>query len=403
MIMPKLLFSGEEAKEQLDRLQQAVLSAGPTEGLTHNFYKYPARFSPQFVRTAIETFSNPGDVVLDPFMGGGTTLVEAIALGRHSIGSDISPLACFITEVKTTFLNDNDYLTIFAWLEETLPKINLRREGKRDSEWLEDGYQRHLPWNIRKSIELIIIELENLPLLSQQKLARCALLSSAQKGLDCTRTFPSASEFRQVFSETITSLIQDLRDFCQAVSEKNYSEEIVRICLNVSATELYSELWTPAITKKPKLIVTSPPYPAVHVLYHRWQIKGRKETPTPFWIVNERDGNGGSFYTMGSRTPTGINNYFKTIEDSYTSLHNIIDDDAIVVQLIAFSDIETQLPLYLAAMERAGYQEVESNWDLSGQSDGRLWRQVPSRKWYATAKGATASSRELLLIHQRVS
>ena len=53
----------------------------PVGGLTHNFYKYPARFSPEFARAAIEAFTEPGDLVLDPYVGGGTTLVEARALG----------------------------------------------------------------------------------------------------------------------------------------------------------------------------------------------------------------------------------------------------------------------------------------------------------------------------------
>jgi hypothetical protein len=34
----------------------------PVRGLTHGFYKYPARFSPSFVRAAIETFTQPADV-----------------------------------------------------------------------------------------------------------------------------------------------------------------------------------------------------------------------------------------------------------------------------------------------------------------------------------------------------
>ena len=66
---------------------QAALIAGacdaePVKGLTHGFYKYPARFSPQFVRAAIEAFTRKRDLVLDPHVGGGTTLVEARALGR---------------------------------------------------------------------------------------------------------------------------------------------------------------------------------------------------------------------------------------------------------------------------------------------------------------------------------
>ena len=67
--------------------------AEPVRGLTHGYYKYPARFSPAFVRSAIETFTQPGDLVLDPHVGGGTTLVEALAAGRNGVGVDISTLA----------------------------------------------------------------------------------------------------------------------------------------------------------------------------------------------------------------------------------------------------------------------------------------------------------------------
>jgi DNA methylase len=73
----------------LSDLAQAALIEGahdlqPVTGLTHNFYRYPARFSPAFVRAAIEAFTEPGDYVLDPYMGGGTSLVEAVAVGLHA-------------------------------------------------------------------------------------------------------------------------------------------------------------------------------------------------------------------------------------------------------------------------------------------------------------------------------
>src|SRR5947209_2346116 len=57
----------------------AARDGRPVRGLTHDFYKYPARFSPIFARAAIELFTRPGDLVLDPHVGGGTTLVEARA------------------------------------------------------------------------------------------------------------------------------------------------------------------------------------------------------------------------------------------------------------------------------------------------------------------------------------
>lgn len=54
------------------QLIQAARSSGSICGLTHNFYRYPARFSPALVRAAIRAFTKPGDLILDPFVGGGT-------------------------------------------------------------------------------------------------------------------------------------------------------------------------------------------------------------------------------------------------------------------------------------------------------------------------------------------
>jgi len=78
-----------------------------TTYLTHNYHSYPARFIPQIPRTVIENFTQRGEVVLDPFCGCGTTLVEAVLMGRRTIGIDINPLACLIAKVKTTPLEPN--------------------------------------------------------------------------------------------------------------------------------------------------------------------------------------------------------------------------------------------------------------------------------------------------------
>src|SRR5688572_15610670 len=74
-------------------LADAAADRKPVSGWTHNFYRYPARFSPRFAAAAIECFSNPGDVVADPYMGGGTSVVEGIVAGRHVIGNDLNSLA----------------------------------------------------------------------------------------------------------------------------------------------------------------------------------------------------------------------------------------------------------------------------------------------------------------------
>src|SRR5690349_16548400 len=55
----------------------------------NRFHPYFAMCPPPLARRAIEAYSNPGDVVVDPFCGAGVTLVEAMITGRHSIGVDV--------------------------------------------------------------------------------------------------------------------------------------------------------------------------------------------------------------------------------------------------------------------------------------------------------------------------
>jgi tRNA G10 N-methylase Trm11 len=86
-------------------LASAYHSQAKIDGLTHLLYRYPARFSPQFARTVVDNFAKPGGVVIDPFMGGGTSAVEALAMGRRFLGIDINPLSIVIARAKTTPLS----------------------------------------------------------------------------------------------------------------------------------------------------------------------------------------------------------------------------------------------------------------------------------------------------------
>jgi DNA modification methylase len=69
---------------------------------SHNFHSFPAKFPPQLPRKFILGLTEPGDIVLDPMMGSGTTVLEAFFNGRRGIGIDIDPLAIMISGVKAT-------------------------------------------------------------------------------------------------------------------------------------------------------------------------------------------------------------------------------------------------------------------------------------------------------------
>ena len=66
----------------------------------HGFHSYPARMHPLTARRLVESFSRPGDLVLDPFCGSGTVLVEARLLGRAVVGVDANPLAVRLSRLK---------------------------------------------------------------------------------------------------------------------------------------------------------------------------------------------------------------------------------------------------------------------------------------------------------------
>ena len=72
---------------------------------SHNFHSFPAKFPPQLPHKFIQALTAPGDVVLDPMMGSGTTVLEAFLMGRCGVGFDIDPLALLLAKVKVTSLD----------------------------------------------------------------------------------------------------------------------------------------------------------------------------------------------------------------------------------------------------------------------------------------------------------
>jgi hypothetical protein len=171
-------------------LVEGACSYKPVAGLTHTFYQYPARFSPVFVRAAIRAFTCPGEIVMDPFMGGATTIVEASALGRRSIGLDISALSMFLARAKAIPIADSDLTAVAHWATRaTKVDLNLRQPPKRAAMWAELGYQRNIEgrhvWAIRKILELGVASIEQLKSSSQKIFARAVLLRTGQWALDC--------------------------------------------------------------------------------------------------------------------------------------------------------------------------------------------------------------------------
>lgn len=91
--------------------------------LTHGLHKYPAKFFPELPRWIIQKFSDPGDLVLDPFAGSGTTNLEALLSGRNSVAVDVDPFAQLLAKVKVTPIKPEVLTTSFLWFKSRIPEF----------------------------------------------------------------------------------------------------------------------------------------------------------------------------------------------------------------------------------------------------------------------------------------
>mgnify|MGYP001558473252 CR=1 FL=1 len=84
----------------------------------HRLHPYKGKYIPQLVEYFLDTHTDDfkkeiyfrqGDIVLDPFLGSGTTIIQSLEMGIHSVGIDVSEFNCMISSCKATHY-DNEYL-----------------------------------------------------------------------------------------------------------------------------------------------------------------------------------------------------------------------------------------------------------------------------------------------------
>lgn len=249
-----------------------------TSYLTHGLHPYPAKFIPQIPRLLMEELSQPGDTVADIFCGSGTTLVEALLLGRYAVGVDANPLACLISRAKTQRLA-RSHLESLLELAERAERLGLAiSEDHRGGLWQVGPFISKAPRPNDPAIafwfEPFIIE-ELAEILSwcseMSEDGRCLALvafSSILVGVSkqdsdtryvrrIKRIQPGVAAFR--FARAVKSSIQAVTDFSSRVKPN-----------------LVCEIHQADVLERPPmgpvdLLVCSPPYPNAYSyhLYHK--------------------------------------------------------------------------------------------------------------------------------------
>ncbi|MEM2946147.1 MAG: DNA methyltransferase [Candidatus Caldarchaeum sp.] len=251
--------------------------------MTHGLHPYPARMIPQIARRLIERYSSSGDVVLDPFCGSGSVLVEATLTGRNSFGIDINPLACLLARVKTTPLNPN--LIMNEWLR-------LRRDIGRDLGLLRfkqlevkipDFSKTNISYWFKPYMieELALIKM-HLDEIRDDKLRQffyvcfsstVRLVSGTRKGEFKLYRMPENDwkKFRpdvyEVFEKRVNHSISKMGEFFEFVSKNNVKSRTE--VFEADTSKLFTQEFPEDARKKlaeesVNLIVTSPPYGDSH-------------------------------------------------------------------------------------------------------------------------------------------
>ena len=130
-------------------------SRGQEDGV-HSLHPYPAKFPASLAGELLSRFSRPGDTVLDPFCGSGTTIVEARLRGMRAVGVDINGLACLVSKVKATPLTDADFADVRRATAKVRAMANSPQGAKRISPPNFDGLGHWFQENVAREISALL-------------------------------------------------------------------------------------------------------------------------------------------------------------------------------------------------------------------------------------------------------
>jgi DNA modification methylase len=122
--------------------------------LTHWIYPYKGKFHPQMIRSLLNIIrAEPGDTILDPFVGSGTTSVETQLLGINCIAIDISPLCVLMSKVKTESIEVLEQILEYG--HSIIPSTQKLSQSALFAEICVDDIQNEKVRNFYKMAEMV--------------------------------------------------------------------------------------------------------------------------------------------------------------------------------------------------------------------------------------------------------
>jgi DNA methylase len=406
--MPRPKVELEEFKEDTDELE-ALEQATPWAHLGqrwghpwHSMCSYLGTFPASLARAMISLLSEPGDLVMDPFSGRGTTLLEARLLGRRALVSDLNPMAVALSRAKNASVT----------LEAALSEIDALRAAYDRPMYLPEAH-------VQPDDILLIYSPETLAqlcylrrrLLKSPTDVRSFLLgallgvmhgaerqdgTSAYASISMPNTFSMSPNYVRRFVETkqLNRMGRDVFEILTAKVERLFKESPPDDCKGVvaawDAKRLSENPEFAEYLGSAKLIVTSPPYlGVVNYAKQNWIRNWLLAPAEYFGRENDLDDN------------LTLHAWLDFIEATIQELKKFLVETGIIVLVVgdvASKSNKSHINLARHLIQRLQHDKVFS---YIGVFDDHMGHDIKTTRIWKDTKGmATATDRIIVLSNQ---
>ena len=357
-------INSPEELRYTDRIRQSLMSidwsftSDETGFLTHDLHPYPAKFIPQIPGHVIGQLSLPGELVLDPFGGSGTTALEAVRMGRRALSIDANPVGTLIGKVKTSNLDRNTSMDLHGIRCAIFTRIaDLSNDPKNLVSEYEDyipeipNVDKWFPYSSRGELALIKCRIDTMENQKARDIASLALskIVLSVSFQDSETRYASRPKNIPV-GETLKKFLRALDEVIQEVT---HTQPVLRygVCefITADAREISSSICRDSSVD---LIVTSPPYGNAndYHLYHRFRLLWLGYDPCVLGKVEI-----GS-HLRHQKEANGFEAYLSEIKDSLRTMFKVLKGGRYAVLVIGDAVYNGVLYNGSVALEKAAVE-----------------------------------------------
>lgn len=384
-----------------------------TKEYTHCYHTYPAMMIPQVARTLIEEYipQEGARLILDPYMGSGTSLVEASIKGIDVIGTDINPLARLISKVKTTHYKEKDIQYDFSVIQSYLSEYKEELVEKK----CFDNISNYSYWYSEDSLMRLsyLSQIINNHIPKELKDFFNTVLSEVVREVSFTRNgefkrFRMPEEKIKTFKPDVFGLFEEktVRNIKGLIQFNDANKDS-----KVGIYDFNSSICIPEEIIKPEtvdMVVTSPPYgdsktTVAYGQFSRWAnewfgfenaknldcilMGGKKQTEESFTTICIRD-------ALDKIKSYDINRYYDVISflndysKSISNVAKVIMPGGIVCYVVGnrtVKGIQIHLDFFTAEMfEKNGFKHINT-----------LVREIPNKRMPSKASPTNESGNKV--------